>query len=65
MVYMHPERSFQVGGFSHMEAHDKYREFAAECERLAKQAKSDHHGKVLREMAEVWRKLADVAAQRS
>jgi len=39
----------------------KYEEFAAECERLAKDARSDHHRAVLREMAEAWRKLAEAA----
>jgi len=62
---MHSERSFHVGGFSRMETQGKYREFAEECERLAKQAKSEHHSKVLREMAEVWRKLADDADNRT
>jgi hypothetical protein len=39
----------------------RYEEFAAECERLAKDARSDHHRAVLREMAEAWRKLAVAA----
>jgi hypothetical protein len=42
----------------------KYEEFAAECERLAKDARSEHHRAVLREMAEAWRKLAEAAAKR-
>jgi hypothetical protein len=41
----------------------KYEEFAAECERLAKEARSDHHRAVLREMADAWRKLAEAAAK--
>ena len=36
----------------------QYREFAEECQRLAKQAKDEHHRKVLREMAEAWSELA-------
>jgi hypothetical protein len=40
----------------------QYEEFAAECERLAKDAGSEHHRAVLREMAEAWRKLAEAAA---
>jgi hypothetical protein len=36
----------------------RYEHFAEECERLAKEAKSDHHRNVLREMAETWRRLA-------
>lgn len=39
----------------------QYREFAEECLRLAEQANDEHHRKVLREMAEVWRNLADEA----
>ena len=62
---MHSERSSHAGGFSGMETQEKYREFAEECERLAKQAKSERHRKVLREMAEVWRKLADAADNRT
>ena len=41
-----------------METGTKYREFAAECERLAKQAKTERHRTVLLEMAAVWRELA-------
>jgi hypothetical protein len=40
----------------------KYEEFAAECERLAKEARTESHRAVLREMAEAWRKLAEEAA---
>jgi hypothetical protein len=43
----------------------RYEEFAAECERLAKEARTDHHRAVLREMAEAWRKLAEAAAKGS
>jgi hypothetical protein len=41
-----------------METPDHYREFAAECDRLAAQAKSEQHRKVLEEMAQAWRRLA-------
>jgi hypothetical protein len=37
----------------------KYEDFAAECERLAKESKSDRHRAVLREMADAWKKLAE------
>jgi hypothetical protein len=40
----------------------KYEEFAAECERLAKEARTEPHRAVLREMAHAWRKLAEAAA---
>ncbi len=39
----------------------KYQQFAEECERLAKEAKADHHRAVLKEMAQAWRQLADGA----
>jgi len=37
----------------------QYREFAEECLRLAARAKDEHQRKVLKEMAEVWKKLAE------
>ena len=37
----------------------QYREFAEECDRLAKQAKTDGERKILEEMAEAWRRVAD------
>jgi hypothetical protein len=42
-----------------------YEDFAAECERLAKEARTEHHRAVLREMADAWRKLAEAAANAS
>jgi hypothetical protein len=36
----------------------EYREFAEECDRLAKQAKTDGERKILEEMAEAWRIVA-------
>jgi hypothetical protein len=36
----------------------QYREFAEECNRLAKQTKADDHRKILEEMAEAWRIVA-------
>jgi hypothetical protein len=39
-------------------AQSQYREFAEECDRLAKQAKIDGERKILEEMAEAWRKVA-------
>jgi hypothetical protein len=42
----------------------KYQEFAAECERLAKEAKGEHHRSILMEMANAWRQLAEAAARK-
>ena len=36
----------------------QYREFAEECDRLAKQAKTDGERKTLEGMAEAWRRVA-------
>jgi hypothetical protein len=36
----------------------EYREFAEECDRLAKQVKTDGERKILEEMAEAWRIVA-------
>jgi hypothetical protein len=36
----------------------QYREFAEECDRLAKEAKTDGERKTLEEMAEAWRMVA-------
>jgi hypothetical protein len=41
-----------------METSTQYREFAKECDRLAKEAKTEQHRKVLEEIAKAWRKLA-------
>jgi hypothetical protein len=41
-----------------METSAQYLEFAEECDRLAKQAKTDDHRKILEKMAEAWRMLA-------
>lgn len=42
----------------HRETSAQYREFAEECDRLAKQAKTDGERKALEEMAEAWRMVA-------
>jgi hypothetical protein len=57
---MRPERRVPHAGLFRMEtaAKRKYEQFAEECERLSKDARSDHHRAVLREMADAWRQLA-------
>jgi hypothetical protein len=42
----------------YLETSAQYREFAEECNRLAKQIKTDGHRKILEEMAEAWRIVA-------
>jgi len=41
-----------------METTAQYKEFAAECDRLAADAQFERHRKILEEMAQVWRTLA-------
>jgi len=42
-----------------MQPSTEYRLFAEQCERLAENAKADRHQKMLKEMAEAWRKVAE------
>ena len=42
----------------YLETSGQYREFAEECDRLAKQTKAGAHRKILEEMAEAWRMVA-------
>jgi hypothetical protein len=48
-----------------MTSSTQYREFAEECLRLAKQVNDEHQRKILKEMAEAWIRLAEVADKRS
>jgi hypothetical protein len=51
-------------GLTEMRETTQYRDFAEECLRLAKVAKTEHERQVLHEMAETWSKLAEEADQR-
>ena len=42
-----------------MRTPDQYREFAAECYRLAAEAKTKERQKILEEMARAWREVAE------
>jgi hypothetical protein len=44
-----------------METPTQYRQFAEECDRMAKQADTERQRGILREMAEEWRQLAQDA----
>jgi hypothetical protein len=48
-----------------METIAQYIEFAAECDRLAADTQSERHRKILEEMAQVRRKLAQDAEAKS
>jgi hypothetical protein len=59
-----PELDSSGAGSFHMRNSDDYHRFAEECERLAQEAKAEHHRTVLREMAATWRMLAEEAARK-
>jgi hypothetical protein len=42
----------------YLETSAQYREFAEECNRLAKHAETDGHREILKEMAKAWRMVA-------
>jgi hypothetical protein len=43
---------------------DQYREFAAQCYRLAAEAKTEVHQKMMEEMARAWSEVAKEAEKR-
>ena len=59
MANLHPGTDFRSFSFLQMETSEQYREYAEECERLAKLLKREDHRKVLEQMAKEWRRLAD------
>jgi hypothetical protein len=61
---MRGERAYWGQSFFCMDDPRQYREFAAQCDHLAAQAKTEQHRKILKEMAATWRKLADEAEKR-
>ena len=48
-----------------MKTPDQYREFAAECYRLAAEARTEEQEKILREIAQAWREMAEEAETKS
>jgi len=46
-----------------METAPEYRRFAQECRRLARDAKTERHRKIMEEMARAWDKLASEAEE--
>ena len=47
-----------------MEPSTEYQRFAQECRRLAQQAKTEQHRRILEEMAQAWEKLAKETDQK-
>jgi hypothetical protein len=41
-----------------METATEYRRFAQECQRLAREAMTERHRKIMEEMAQAWERLA-------
>jgi hypothetical protein len=44
-----------------METSTQYRRFAEECRRMAREAKTERHRKILEEMTQAWEQLAKEA----
>lgn len=59
MSCMRRERGVGRANFPDMRKSEQFREFAKECERLARNAAAEHHRKILMEMVETWKKLAE------
>ena len=59
---MRSERAGPAPGCPGMETSTEYKRFAEECRRLAREAKTEQHRRVLEEMAQAWEKLAKEAA---
>jgi hypothetical protein len=58
---MHQERPGRAAGYSGMETSTEYRQFAQECRRLAREAKTERHRNIMEEMARAWDRLAKEA----
>jgi len=52
-------------GYFKMRTPDQYREFAAECYRMAAEAKTEERQKILQEMAQAWREVAEEVETKS
>jgi hypothetical protein len=61
MAFIFLERHAKANGFFFMEPSTQYRQFAEECRRFARLAKTDEQRKILLEMEAVWTKLAEEA----
>jgi hypothetical protein len=62
---MHQERPSPPHSLLEMETPDRYREYAAECYRLASNAKTEVDRKTLLELARAWEKVAKEAEAES
>jgi hypothetical protein len=48
-----------------METSTEYQQFAQECRRLARQARTERHRKIMEEMAQAWENLAKEADRKA
>ena len=65
MARLHQERPSPHFYFPNMETPDRYREYAAECFRLASKAKTEADQKTLRQLAQAWEEVAEEAEAES
>lgn len=61
---MNAERRFHLRSFLGMETPQDYRKFADECLLLAKQTNNGQHRTILKQMAQVWLRLAEEAEKK-
>ncbi len=59
MSRMRREQDLGRANFPNMRKSEQFREFAEQCERLARQAAAERHRKILMEMADTWKRLAE------
>ena len=62
---MHSEQGSWAARWSPMEPTTEYQRFAEECRRLALEAKTERHRKIMEEMAQAWMQLAEETDQES
>ena len=60
---MQQERPSGAQGCFIMQPSKEFLEFAEECDRLAQEAETERHRRILRKMAEAWRKVAKESAR--
>ena len=63
MTSMRQERPACAARYSGMETATEYRRFAQECRRLARDAKTERHRKIMEDMAQAWDRLAKEAEE--
>ncbi len=59
------ERVAAARDFLGMETTAQYRDFAEKCDRLVEETKDPRHKRLLQEMAQAWRALAEAEEKRA